>query len=119
MGAGHGHRWFVHGHSPVHELAPEAKVAATVLFVLAVVVTPREAFWAIGLYVAIIVAVALVAAVQATLVSLLSFGLLGLESGHRPVWVVAMAAWFQLLMRLQSKYDWAISAQYSAWLPPA
>ncbi len=63
MGAGHGHRWFVHGHSPVHELAPEAKVAATVLFVLAVVVTPREAFWAFGLYVAIIVAVALVAAV--------------------------------------------------------
>jgi ABC-2 type transport system permease protein len=37
------------------------------------------------------VAFALVAAVQATLVSLLSFGLLGLESGHRPVWVVALA----------------------------
>ena len=37
------------------------------------------------------IAFALVAALQATLVSLLSFGLLGLESGHRPVWVVAMA----------------------------
>jgi ABC-2 type transport system permease protein len=37
------------------------------------------------------IAFALVAALQATLVSLLSFGLLGLESGHRPVWVVTMA----------------------------
>jgi ABC-2 type transport system permease protein len=36
-------------------------------------------------------AFALVAAVQATLVSLLSFGPLGLESGHRPVWVVGVA----------------------------
>ena len=33
------------------------------LFVFAVVVTPREAFWAFGLYAAIVVAVALVAAV--------------------------------------------------------
>jgi ABC-2 type transport system permease protein len=37
------------------------------------------------------IAFALVAAVQASLVSLLSFGALGLESGHRPVSVVAMA----------------------------
>jgi ABC-2 type transport system permease protein len=36
-------------------------------------------------------AFALVAAAQATLVSLLSFGLLGLEAGHRPVTVVAFA----------------------------
>jgi ABC-2 type transport system permease protein len=36
-------------------------------------------------------AFALVAAVQATLVSLLSFGLLGLESGHSPAAVVALA----------------------------
>jgi ABC-2 type transport system permease protein len=36
-------------------------------------------------------AFALVAAVQATLVSLLSFGLLGLESGHSAVSVVALA----------------------------
>ena len=63
MGAGHDHRWFVHGHSPVHELAPEAKVAATVLFVFAVVITPREAFWAFGLDTAIVIAVSLVAAV--------------------------------------------------------
>ncbi len=37
------------------------------------------------------IAFALVAAVQATLVSLLSFGLLDLESGHSPVSVVAIA----------------------------
>ena len=36
-------------------------------------------------------AFALVAAAQATLVSILSFGLLGLESGHPPVSVVALA----------------------------
>jgi cobalt/nickel transport system permease protein len=47
----------------VHELAPEAKVAATILFVLAVVATPREAFWAFGLDAAILVSVALAAAV--------------------------------------------------------
>jgi len=37
------------------------------------------------------IAFALVAAVQASLVSTLSFGLLGLESGHRPVAVVTLA----------------------------
>ena len=36
-------------------------------------------------------AFALVAAVQATLVSALSFGLLGLDAGHRPVSVIALA----------------------------
>ena len=36
-------------------------------------------------------AFAVVAAVQVTLVSLLSFGLLGLDSGHRAVFVVALA----------------------------
>jgi len=36
-------------------------------------------------------AFALVAAAQATLVSALSFGLLGLESGHRPLSVIALA----------------------------
>lgn len=37
------------------------------------------------------VAFAVVAAVQASVVSALAFGLLGLESGHRPVTVVALA----------------------------
>ncbi|MDP8958196.1 MAG: cobalt ECF transporter T component CbiQ [Actinomycetota bacterium] len=46
MGAGHAHALYVHEHSPVHRLAPEAKVAAGFAFVLAVALTPREAVWA-------------------------------------------------------------------------
>lgn len=46
MGAGHAHALFVHEHSPIHRLAPEVKVAAAFVFVLAVAVTPREAMWA-------------------------------------------------------------------------
>lgn len=65
MGAGHGHPHilFVHADSGVHRLAPECKVVATVLFVFAVVATPREAFWAFAVDAAILVAVALVARV--------------------------------------------------------
>lgn len=40
---------YVERTSPVHRLAPEQKVVATLVFVLAVVATPREAFWAFGL----------------------------------------------------------------------
>jgi cobalt/nickel transport system permease protein len=36
--------------SPLHRARPQCKIAATVAFVLAVVATPREAFWAFGLY---------------------------------------------------------------------
>jgi cobalt/nickel transport system permease protein len=52
---------YVPGTSPLHRLAPQCKLAATVLFVFAVVSTPREAFWAYGVYVAIIVALVMVA----------------------------------------------------------
>ena len=38
------HHLYVPGASPLHRLAPQCKLAATVLFVLAVVATPREAF---------------------------------------------------------------------------
>jgi cobalt/nickel transport system permease protein len=37
---------YVAGASPVHRLAPEVKIAATVAYVFAVVATPREALWA-------------------------------------------------------------------------
>jgi cobalt/nickel transport system permease protein len=63
MGAGHSHRLFVHGDSPVHHLPPECKVAATVLFVFTVVATPRAAFWAFGLYGLIVVGLAVIAGV--------------------------------------------------------
>lgn len=42
MGAGHAHPLYHHGHSWIHRLAPEVKVAATLVFVLAVALTPRE-----------------------------------------------------------------------------
>lgn len=45
MGARHSHTLHVHGHTRVHRLAPHVKVVATVAFVLAVALTPREAFW--------------------------------------------------------------------------
>ena len=50
MGAGHAHPLYLPGTSPLHRARPQCKIAATLLFVLAVVATPREAFWAFGLY---------------------------------------------------------------------
>ena len=48
---------YVPGHSPLHRLRPQCKLVAIFLFVLAVVATPREAFWVFGGY-AILLAVA-------------------------------------------------------------
>lgn len=45
MGAGHAHTLYHHGHTRVHRLAPEVKVATTLAFVTAVALTPREAVW--------------------------------------------------------------------------
>ncbi|MEX0864149.1 MAG: cobalt ECF transporter T component CbiQ [Acidimicrobiia bacterium] len=50
MGVGHAHALYVHGHSPVHALAPQVKLAAIVVFVIAVAITPRQEVWAFGLY---------------------------------------------------------------------
>jgi cobalt/nickel transport system permease protein len=50
MGASHAHPLYLAGASPLHRARPQCKIAATLLFVLAVVATPREAFWAFGLY---------------------------------------------------------------------
>lgn len=49
MGAGHGHRLHYHGHSVVHRLPAQCKIIALVLFVLAVVATPRTQYWAYGI----------------------------------------------------------------------
>ncbi|WP_371616253.1 cobalt ECF transporter T component CbiQ [Streptomyces sp. NBC_00454] len=65
MGAGHAHRLYRHGHSPVHDLPPHCKLAATFAFVVVVVSTPREAVWAFGLYAVLIAAVAAVARIPA------------------------------------------------------
>ena len=52
MGAGHAHVLYREHDSPVHRLPPEVKIAAMVLFTVAVVATPRQAFWAFGGYAA-------------------------------------------------------------------
>lgn len=50
MGAGHAHSLHLHGHSRLHHLAPECKLLAALLFVLVVVATPRDQYWAFGAY---------------------------------------------------------------------
>jgi len=62
----HGHGLFVHGHSRLHRLAPQCKVAGAIAFVFVVVATPREAFWAYGVYTGLIVALSLSARVPLT-----------------------------------------------------
>jgi cobalt/nickel transport system permease protein len=54
MGAGQHRPLTLASDTAVARLAPECKVLATVLFVFVVVATPREAFWAFGLYAATI-----------------------------------------------------------------
>ncbi|MCJ1679003.1 cobalt ECF transporter T component CbiQ [Streptomyces sp. APSN-46.1] len=65
MGAGHAHKLFRHGHSPIHALPAHCKLAATFAFVLVVVSTPREAVWAFGLYALLVAAAAAVARIPA------------------------------------------------------
>jgi cobalt/nickel transport system permease protein len=50
--------------SPVHRLAPEVKIVATVLFTIVVVVTPREEFLAFAGYSVLIALVAIAARVR-------------------------------------------------------
>jgi cobalt/nickel transport system permease protein len=57
------------GNSPIHQLPAQCKVAATFLFVLAVVATPREAFWAYAVYTVSVVAVARIAGVPLSFVA--------------------------------------------------
>ncbi|MET9464776.1 cobalt ECF transporter T component CbiQ [Streptomyces sp. NPDC006544] len=65
MGAGHAHKLYRHGHSPVHDLPPHCKLAATFGFVVVVVSTPREAVWAFGLYAVLVAAAAAFARIPA------------------------------------------------------
>ncbi|MFK0116388.1 cobalt ECF transporter T component CbiQ [Streptomyces sp. NPDC090994] len=65
MGAGHAHRLYRHGDSPVHALPPHTKLAAAFGFVVVVVSTPREAMWAFGLYALLLASVACAARVPA------------------------------------------------------
>lgn len=65
MGAGHAHKLYRHGHSPVHDLPPHCKIAAAFCFVVVVVSTPRESVWAFGLYAVLLGAVTALARIPA------------------------------------------------------
>jgi cobalt/nickel transport system permease protein len=68
MAVGHAHALVVEADSPLHRLAPQAKLVATFGFVLAVVAAPREAFWAYAVFAGILVALACVGHVPLRLV---------------------------------------------------
>ncbi len=54
MSGSHAHALHFHGHSPVHRLAPQVKIAGLFAFVAAVVLTPTHEMWAFGLHAAIL-----------------------------------------------------------------
>ena len=54
MGAG-AHPLYRHDDSAVHRTPAEVKIVCLLVFVLAVVATPREMFWPFAIYAAIIV----------------------------------------------------------------
>lgn len=53
MGAG-AHPLYRHGDSPVHRAPAEVKIVCLLVFVLAVVATPREMFWPFAIYALIV-----------------------------------------------------------------
>ncbi|GAB3645331.1 energy-coupling factor transporter transmembrane component T family protein [Glycomyces tarimensis] len=53
------------GRTPLHRLAPQAKLVALVALTFAVVATPREAVWAFGVYAALLAALFALARVPA------------------------------------------------------
>ncbi|GLZ13601.1 cobalt ECF transporter T component CbiQ [Actinomadura sp. NBRC 104425] len=97
MGAGHAHRLYLPGASPVHRLPPQCKLVAVLVFVAAVVATPRERIWAFAGYALLLAAVAAVARVpygvvlRRTLIELpfVVFALLMpfVASGERVTWL--------------------------------
>lgn len=64
MGAGHSHALYVHEHSPVHRMAPEAKLVAALGMVVSVAITPREAIWAFAAYALLIGAIATISSIR-------------------------------------------------------
>ena len=68
MGAGHVHKLYRHGHTPVHALPAHVKLVALLAFMIVVVATPREAFWAFGVYALLLMVVAYRARVPASFI---------------------------------------------------
>ena len=97
MGAGHAHALHLDRDSTVHRLAPEVKIAAMVVFTLAVVATPREAIWAFGVYALLVAVTAVLGRVPAgwlarrSLIELpfvvLALALPFLGAGERVTWL--------------------------------
>lgn len=61
MSGAHAHALTIHGHGRPYDLAPHVKVSAALGFMIAVVATPREAFWAFGLYAVVLGGIAVTA----------------------------------------------------------
>jgi cobalt/nickel transport system permease protein len=64
MAAGHAHPLHLDHDSPVHRLAPEVKILATLLFTIIVVITPRTEFLAFAGYALLLAVVAALARVR-------------------------------------------------------
>lgn len=69
MSAGHSHALYLPGSSVVHRLPAHCKLVAVLTFVLLVVATPREAFWAFGVYALLLAGVAAAAGVPTGVVA--------------------------------------------------
>lgn len=66
--SGHAAALHVPGDTPLHRLGPQCKLAAAVAFVLVVVATPREQFWAFGLHALALAVLAAIARLAPALV---------------------------------------------------
>ncbi|MEZ5175268.1 MAG: cobalt ECF transporter T component CbiQ [Acidimicrobiia bacterium] len=63
MADGHVHALYLHGHSPIHRMAPQIKIVTAFLLVIGIVITPREAFWAFGAYLVAVIGIAAIAGI--------------------------------------------------------
>jgi cobalt/nickel transport system permease protein len=63
VGAGHGHRLHFHGHSPVHRAKAHLKLLALLGFMLVVVATPRDWYWAYAGFLGVLLVVVAVSRV--------------------------------------------------------
>ena len=65
MGAGHGHQLHFHGHSPVHRMPAHLKLLSLLSFIVLVVATPREQYWAFVVYALLLAGVVAISGVPA------------------------------------------------------
>jgi cobalt/nickel transport system permease protein len=68
MAGGHAHLLYRHGDSVVHRLPAHVKLVSLLAFVLVVVATPANQYWAFAAYALLLAGVALVAAIPARFV---------------------------------------------------